>query len=234
MKFDNQSTIKARSISDGYDQWAPMYDYDSNPLPALEEPRVRELVGVVDGRKVLDLGCGTGRHSAWMAAKGATVVAVDFSAGMLAQARAKESAKSITFIQHDLHCPLPFPNESFDLIISGLVLEHLQQLEPLFREIARVLHFGGRAVLSAMHPAMFLRGSQARFTDPTSGDVVQPGSYPHQISDFLSAGLQVGLRLDHLGEHAPDAKFAARFPRCKKYIAWPMLLLLVFSRPGVA
>ena len=57
--------------------------HDANPLPALEEPQVREALGGVRGRDVLDLGCGTGRHTVWMAETGARVTAVDFSENML-------------------------------------------------------------------------------------------------------------------------------------------------------
>src|SRR5205823_5250712 len=107
---------------------------------------------------------------------GARVTAVDFSDGMLAEARRKPGAEAVRFLVHDLHQALPLTSGSFDLVVSGLVLEHLQELGPFFAEARRLLKDGGRAVVSAMHPAMFLRGSQARFTDPASGEVIQPGS----------------------------------------------------------
>ena len=72
-------------VRDGYDRWASVHDHDANPLPALEELHVREALGDVRGRDVLDLGCGTGRHTAWMAETGARVTAVDFSENMLAR-----------------------------------------------------------------------------------------------------------------------------------------------------
>ena len=76
-------------VREGYDRWARVYDHDANPLIGLEDPAVREAAGDVSGLAVLDLGCGTGRHALWMAAAGAIVTAVDFSAGMLTQAQAK-------------------------------------------------------------------------------------------------------------------------------------------------
>jgi ubiquinone/menaquinone biosynthesis C-methylase UbiE len=214
------------SIRAGYDRWALVYDHDANPLPALEEPIVRAAIGEVRGLAVLDLGCGTGRHAVWLAAAGAAVTAVDFSEGMLAEARRKPGAEALRFLVHDLHEPLPFPDGAFDLVVSGLVLEHLRVLPGFFAEARRVLRPGGRAVMSAMHPAMFLRGSQARFTDPASGEVVQPGSFPHQLGDLVMAALRARFRLDGLGEHAPDALFAARYPRAQKYVGWPMLVVL--------
>jgi malonyl-CoA O-methyltransferase len=220
------------AIRTGYDRWAAVYDHDANPLPPLEEPLVREAAGDVRGLEVLDLGCGTGRHALWLAAAGARVTAVDFSEGMLGEARRKPGAEAVRFVAHDLHAPLPFPTAAFDLVVSGLVLEHLRDLAPFFGEARRVLRAGGRAVVSAMHPAMFLRGSQARFTDPASGEVVQPGSYPHAVGDFVMAAVRAGFRLDAIAEHAPDVAFAARWPRAGKYVGWPMLVVLRLSAAG--
>jgi len=214
------------AVRSGYDHWAAVYDHDGNPLVALEEPFMRAAVGDVCGRVVLDLGCGTGRHTLWLAASGATVTAVDFSEGMLAEARRKPGAQAVRFLVHDLHTPLPLTDAAFDGVVSGLVLEHLQELDGFFREIRRVLKPGGWAVVSAMHPAMFLRDKQAQFTDPATGEDVRPGSVPHQLGDFVMAAVRAGLRLDHIGEHAPDAALAARCPRAEKYIGWPMLVVL--------
>ena len=89
-----------------------------------------------------------------------------------------------------------------------------------------MLRPGGPAVVSAMHPAMFLRGSQARFTDPESGAVVQPGSLPHTLGEMVIAAVGAGFTPEAIGEHAPDEAFAARFPRAARYVGWPMLVVL--------
>ena len=135
-------------------------------------------------------------------------------------------AANVRFLAHDLHEPLPLASGMFDLVVSGLVLEHLRELAGFFAEAHRVLRSSGRAVVTAMHPSMFLRGSQARFTDPASGEVVQPGSLPHQLGDFVMAALRAGFTLESIGEHAPDAGFAAQYPRAEKYVGWPMLVVL--------
>jgi len=225
-------TDSVKSVRSGYDQWAAVYDHDANPLVALEEPVVRAAVGDVRGLSVLDLGCGTGRHSIWLAAAGATVTALDFSEGMLAEARQKPGAAAIRFIAHDLHQPLQFAADSFDLVVSGLVLEHLRELGNFFGEVSRVLKPGGRAVVSAMHPAMFLRGAQARFTDPISGAIVQPGSIAHSVGAMVMAAVRAGLQVSDIVESAADAEIAARCPRAEKYIGWPMLVVLSLKRGG--
>lgn len=222
-------TNSLQNVRTGYDRWAVVYDHDRNPLQALEEPVVRAALGNVSGLRVLDLGCGTGRHALWLAEQGANVTAVDFSEGMLAEARQKPFADVVNFQQHDLHEPLPFGDGEFDIVVSGLVLEHIQDLPRLFLEIRRVVKSEGRAVISAMHPAMFLRGSQARFTDPDSGELVQPGSIAHSVSDFVMAAVSAGFQIDAITEHAPDAVFATEFPRAEKYIGWRMLVVIVLQ-----
>ena len=141
---DHQADKLAETQS-GYDRWAPVYDCDGNPLQALEQPCVRALVGEVRGQRVLDMGCGTGRHALWLAGEGADVTAVDFSQGMLDQARAKPGADAVTWLVHDLHEPLPFDDHTFDTIVSGLVLEHIRDLSFFFSQAQRVLTPGNKS-----------------------------------------------------------------------------------------
>jgi ubiquinone/menaquinone biosynthesis C-methylase UbiE len=214
------------TIQTGYDRWAMVYDHDANPLPALEEPVMMRMMGSVQGKRVLDVGCGTGRHTLWLQAAGAQVTAMDFSAGMLSKAKQKPGMSSVEFLVHDLHQPWPVAERSFDAIISGLVMEHLQHLVPFFTEIRRVVKPGGKVVLSTLHPAMFLRGSQARFTDPETGQIVQPGSVNHTYGEMVLAALGAGFRILELMEQSPDAAFALQYPRAEKYVGWPMLLVM--------
>jgi ubiquinone/menaquinone biosynthesis C-methylase UbiE len=214
------------SVRAGYDRWSKIYDQEANPLIGLEEPVVREALGDVAGLAVLDLGCGTGRHALWLADAGATVTAVDFSAGMMEKARAKPGAERVRFLVRDLHQRLPFADGTFDVVVSGLVLEHLREFGPFFAEAHRVLKPGGRAVVSGMHPAMFLRDVRARFHDPVTGEKVEPGSVEHGIGDLVMAAVRAGFSLEGIVEQAPDAVYAAACPRAEKYVGWPMLLVL--------
>lgn len=223
------TTPQLAEVRSGYDRWSAVYDHDANPLQALEEAVVQQAAGPVEGFDVIDLGCGTGRHTAWLAAAGACVTALDFSAGMLAEARRKVTAFDVTFIEHDLHQPLPFSHRHFDLAVSGLVLEHLSDLSIFFREVRRVLRPSGRAVVSAMHPAMFLRSSQARFTDPTSGEVIAPGSVNHSVAEMVMAAIRSDLTIIEVSEHAPTQDFTAQYPRAAKYVDWPMLVVLTLG-----
>jgi len=219
---------------EGYDRWAETYDTDGNPLIALEERHIGALVGDGDGLLVADVGCGTGRHAVRLAAAGARVAALDFSPRMLAIARAKPGAERVRFLQHDVTTRLPLDDLAADRVLCCLVLEHVADLTAVFRELGRICAPAPRGliVMSAMHPAMMLRGVQARFQDPRTGARVQPTSFPYQVSDYTTAARSAGLVVDHLSEHAVDAALAAAYPRGARYIGWPMLLLMTLRREG--
>jgi ubiquinone/menaquinone biosynthesis C-methylase UbiE len=210
----------------GYDRWAEIYDDEDNPLVLLEEQHIGPLVGEVAGLAVADIGCGTGRHALRWAAAGARVTAVDFSEPMLQRAHAKPGAQAVTFVRHDLAEPFPFQSAAFDRVCCCLVLDHIAGLDDFFRELRRLSRPTGSVIISVMHPAMSLRGVQARFIEPGSGRRISPAGHAHRMSDYLMAAARAGLKLDHVSEHAVDAELAARSPRAAKYLGWPMLLLL--------
>ena len=54
-------------VREGYARWAMVYDDDQNPLQALEGALVQQACGNVEGLRILDMGCGTRRHTLWLA-----------------------------------------------------------------------------------------------------------------------------------------------------------------------
>jgi len=211
---------------DGYDRWSEVYDGDGNPLLLLEEPEVAMLLGDVAGRSILDVGCGTGRHAHRLAEMGARVTGIDFSAGMLARARSKAGVAAPTFIEHDLATPLPFGDGHFDRVIACLVLDHVAALTPFFSELRRVCRQDGFVVTSVLHPAMMLKGVQARFIDPATGGEVRPASATNQVSDYVMGALRAGLEVVTISEHIADAALADRAERARKHVGWPLLLMM--------
>jgi ubiquinone/menaquinone biosynthesis C-methylase UbiE len=214
---------------DGYDRWSDVYDRDGNPLVLLEEPHVARLLGDLRGLSVLDVGCGTGRHAIRLAQQGARVTGVDFSPGMLGKARQKPGAERVTFVEHNITKPLPFGPASFDRVLSCLVLDHVPQVSAFFAELRRVCRSSGFVVASVMHPAMELKGVQARFQDTERGLEVRPASFSHQISDYVMGALNAGLRIVELSEYAVDSALVAQSQRAEKHLGWPLLLLMKLS-----
>jgi ubiquinone/menaquinone biosynthesis C-methylase UbiE len=225
----SQAEIELLSTQEGYDRWSAVYDTDGNPLVALEEPLVDQLLGDIAGREVIDIGCGTGRHAIRMARAGARVEAIDFSEKMLSRAREKSAEMPIRYQALNVLGGLPFPDNSFDRVICGLVLDHIPTLEEFFGELHRLCRPGGLCVFSVMHPAMMLRGVQARFWDPQTGREVRPASQAHQLCDYVMAAVRTGHGIHHLSEHAISQEFADSFPRGQRYVGWPILLLMALA-----
>jgi ubiquinone/menaquinone biosynthesis C-methylase UbiE len=209
----------------GYDRWAAVYEDDGNPLIALEQNHFERLMVNVRGLRILDAGCGTGRHAVPLAQKGAIVTAIDFSHGMLTKARAKPGADDVGFQQHDLQTPLPFANNQFDRVISSLVIDHIADLAGFFRELRRVCRPDGFVLITVMHPALMLRGVQACFTDPETGTLTLPDSQSHLTSDYVTAILKAGFSIKQMKEQSADEALAANCQRARRYVGWPMLLI---------
>jgi 2-polyprenyl-6-hydroxyphenyl methylase/3-demethylubiquinone-9 3-methyltransferase len=110
-----------------------------------DDPRLRGVVASLPplaGRRVLDLGCGKGRFSRALAALGASVIGLDLSGAMLAEAAGVERVRASAR-------RLPFGPASFDDIIAVEAFEHLapRSLDTVCREARRVLRPGGRLVI---------------------------------------------------------------------------------------
>jgi len=105
------------------------------------------LLGDVDGRDVLEVGCGAAQCSRWLAARGARVVGLDLSAGMLDRARGRVPA-----VQADAR-HLPFADATFDLAFSAYgAVPFVADPQVVMSSVARVLRPGGRWVFSVTHP----------------------------------------------------------------------------------
>lgn len=192
------------SVRDAYTSWSTTYDTDTNPTRDLDQQATRVTLGQLRVDRVLELGCGTGKNTALLAGVGAQVQALDFSAGMLERARVKIQAPNVTFTVADLTRAWPCADQSADLVVGNLVLEHIADLGFIFAEARRCLAPGGQLFLCELHPARQYQGLQAHFTRD-EGQVVIP-AFVHHISDYLGAAEANGLALRQLREwwHTPD------------------------------
>lgn len=209
------------AVERAYDRWAASYDGDGNVTRDLAAEVLRAAPLALAGGAVLELGCGTGRNTVWLAERAQAVVALEFSMAMLAQARSHLARRHVRFVRHDVRSRWPLPRHAVDLVVGSLVLEHVEHLGPVFREAARVLKPGGSVWFCELHPERQRRGGQAHFTDAVSGATVYVPAHRHTVSDYVNAGIAAGLTLHHLGEHwEPDAPADAA----------PRLLSVLFAR----
>jgi ubiquinone/menaquinone biosynthesis C-methylase UbiE len=190
--------VSQHDVESGYGQWAPNYDSPNLAIDA-EEPVVKQLLSTIKPGRALDAACGTGRHAQTLAALGHSVIGVDTSEAMLAVAREKLRGADLRAGRLDA---LPVDDASIDVLTCALALEHVEVLEPVFAEFARVLRAGGEAIISDMHPVWRTSGGAAIF--PTADG--KPGlphvvGYTHQVSEYARAFLAEGFTL--LGCYEP-------------------------------
>lgn len=210
------------SVRHGYAIWARCYDEDGNPLIAIEGPDIEARLGSIAGRRTLDLGCGTGRHTLALAKRNAYVVAVDFVPEMLDRARAKLAGYRVDWVRHALPSPLPFATASFDLVVIGLVAEHIDDWETAMNEASRTLSRRGRCLLSTLHPERTEAGDQARYIDTISGERRSIHTVHRTIDEYLEIAAAAGLALVDQRSLFVDQDLAARLPRAVKYLGKPL------------
>lgn len=197
-----------------YDRWSESYDTDTNRTRDLAGAVLRnELDGLVDV-DVVELGCGTGRNTAWLLERARSLTALDFSSGMLEKARTRMAGSGVRFVQHDIRTPLPLEDASADLVVITLVLEHVAHPGSVFLECFRVLRTGGAVFVCELHPYRQWSGSVAQFTEPVTGECTKVPAYEHSVSELVNDGLAAGLRPVRLGEwRDPADEAAGRAPR---------------------
>ena len=127
---------------------------DTKPHNAYREFQATlSLIPDVNGKKVLDAGCGTGRYTRWLLDHGAEVVGFDGSPQMLGHARMKAGETDLRL--HDLREPLTFLEDgSVDLVLSTLVMDYLEDWGPVLGEFRRILSKKGTFVMSVQHPTI--------------------------------------------------------------------------------
>ena len=203
-------------VAAAYDRWAGSYDAQRNLTRDLDAGVVRAAPLGVEGADVLELGCGTGKNTVWLAERARTVLGLDLSAGMLARARQRltdADARRVQLVRHDVREPWPLPDAAVDVVVGTLVLEHVEALAPVYAEAARVLRPGGRLLLCELHPERQRRGGQAHFTDAATGDTVHVPAHRHTVGEYVNGGLAAGLALRHLGEWLEDGAAQDAPPR---------------------
>jgi len=208
-------------IDHAYSNWAASYDSDRNLTRDLDRAVTAELWGAQRCTSIIEAGCGTGKNTEMFAAAAEAVLALDFSPGMLARARERVKAQHVRFEVADLAQPWPCIDGWATLVSFNLVLEHIEVLEPVFREAVRVLAPGGLIFVSELHPYRQYQGSKAQFVDE-HGAAIQIPAYGHHLSDFLKAARAASLELERVDEHW-HAEDQGKPPR---------LISFVFRRPN--
>ncbi|MGQ3722483.1 class I SAM-dependent methyltransferase [Natrialba aegyptia] len=236
------SPDKNSTVEDAYDKLAETYKtQEEDPYCAdLEFPAMTELIPTIEGRRVLDAGCGHGRYAEWLIEREADVLAVDKNAEMLDQARRRIGDRA-TIRRADITDPLTFVDDSeFDGVICGLSLHYAKDWRRPFREFARILRPGGFLVFSAQHPVdeyiafeaeNYFEIEQERMTWSASGEEIAVPFYRRPFSEVINPLIETGFRLDELVEPKPKETFKEKKPESfEKRLKYPTFLCVRASK----
>ena len=189
------------SIEKAYNAWAHQYDTNKNLTRDLEAISLRRTLAEISFQNCLEIGCGTGKNTEWLLKKAENVFAVDLSPGMLEKAKAKINSEKVQFRQADITQLWNF-GQNFDLITFSLVLEHIEKLDFIFAEAAKVLKPGGYIYIGELHPFKQYSGSKARFDTEAGRQEVT--CFTHHVSEFVQVARKHGFVVEDLQELFDD------------------------------
>ena len=187
------------SVQKAYDNWSVQYDTNINKTRDLEALALQETLANIEFETCLEIGCGTGKNAAWLLTKAKTITAVDLSTEMLAKAKEKINSEKVNFIQADILQDWNFTNTKYGLISFSLVLEHIENLEPLFEKVSKVIAENGYVYIGELHPFKQYTGTKARYDTDEGEQIVS--CFNHHLSDFTQAAKKNGFTIMHIHEY---------------------------------
>jgi len=214
-------------VREGYAEWVRTYEqtvHDEMDVRLLERLKA---VDWLTPRTVLDLACGTGRIGAWLRERSAAAVdGVDVTPEMLEVARAKGIYRSLHVAEVVSTGLLAL---AYDVCVQSLADEHLPELGPLYREVARVTRGGGHFVIVGFHPQFLMAGMPTHFNS-ASGTPVTIRSYVHLLSDHVKAARSAGWSLLEMDEGLVDDAWLLKKPKWEAYRGLPISFAMAWRK----
>ncbi|MEP6859002.1 MAG: class I SAM-dependent methyltransferase [Deltaproteobacteria bacterium] len=222
----DQRSYPTFTVAEGYARWAPSYDSidDRLDLDLLEaSPGLSERV---EGARVVDLGCGTGRIGAWLRDHGAReLVGVDVSREMLERAAARQVYASTVLA----------PISSTGLASAGfagatccMVLDHVADLAGFFAEAHRLLRPGGWLAVVDFHPFFMMRGVPTHFSDGDAHVAIE--NHVHALRDFFQRAVAAGFAVREFEERFVTDEWADAVPGYRKHVGLPVTHGWLYTR----
>jgi ubiquinone/menaquinone biosynthesis C-methylase UbiE len=190
------------NTKEAYNRWSKQYDTNENKTRDLEAKALRETLPNIEFDNCLEIGCGTGKNTGWLLQKAKHITAVDLSDEMILKAKEKINSDKVKFLQADITNNWNFTNDKYDLVSFSLVLEHIENLDHIFKEAGNVLVSGGYVYIGELHPYKQYKGTRARFENGEGLQVLK--CFSHNISDFIRSAKHNGLEITDINEFFDD------------------------------
>jgi len=211
-----------RDIKSWWEGYAETYQDDCQiPVgihfgPSCPSEDELNLLGELENKDVLEIGCGGGQSSIGFALRGARATGLDLSDEQLRFARelAAKNGAEVTFLQHDIRDLAPIASTSQDIVFSSFALHWIEDKLATFKEVNRVLRPKGVLAFSLEHPVFHKIDPQSLLltnsyhdTSPfveTRGEHGEITFYRHNVSSLVDAVVGAGLIVERILE--PDAR----------------------------
>jgi ubiquinone/menaquinone biosynthesis C-methylase UbiE len=198
------------NIKKAYNIWSKQYDTNVNKTRDLEARALRTELDKIKFDYCLEIGCGSGKNTEWLLTKSKYITAVDLSDEMLAIAKKKIISDKVQFIEADITRNWVFVKEKYNLVCFSLVLEHIENLDNIFRKVSEVVISGGHVYIGELHPFKQYTGSKARFDTDNGQQIVT--CFNHHISDFIQSAIRYGIEIEDVNEYF-DEEDRSAIPR---------------------
>ncbi|MFJ8458644.1 class I SAM-dependent methyltransferase [Lysinibacillus xylanilyticus] len=201
----------------------------------LLNPAIFSLLEEVEGKSLLDAGCGEGYLSRILAQKGAIVTAVDYSEKMLEIARARTRGEVTIQYEYGNCEKLNFlADEQFDCIISNMVLQDLENYQAALSEMYRLLKPNSTFIFSILHPCFITPNSgwirnekldqqywkvQRYFYEGVYDQKLPLDSdekivfYHRTLTSYMKAIIQAGFTIEDVIEPMPSKEMLTKYPQ---------------------
>jgi ubiquinone/menaquinone biosynthesis C-methylase UbiE len=190
-------------IANAYNSWSSQYDTNDNKTRDLEALSLQKILQGKSFKHCLEVGCGTGKNTAWLLTTCDQITAIDLSNGMLDMAKNKIRSDKVNFIEGDITKDWTFAKDTYDLVTFSLMLEHIEDLDAVFRKVSKVTAKGSQVYIGELHPFKQYAGSKARFETESGIQVVT--CFNHHVTDFIQAANASGFQLIQIDEQFDDA-----------------------------
>jgi ubiquinone/menaquinone biosynthesis C-methylase UbiE len=190
-------------IANAYNSWSSQYDTNDNKTRDLEALALQKILQGKSFKHCLEIGCGTGKNTAWLLSICDQITAIDLSKGMLDIAKNKIQSDKVNFIEVDITNDWTFAKHTYDLVTFSLMLEHIEDLDAVFQKVSKVTTVGSWVYIGELHPFKQYAGSKARFETESGTQVVI--CFNHHVTDFIQASNASGFQLIQLDEQFDDA-----------------------------
>lgn len=190
------------NIQSAYKYWSQVYDTNENKTRDLEAVSVIETLNNIPFNTCLEIGCGTGKNTVWLASKAQHITAVDLTPEMIEKAKLKVQTPNVHFVIADILEDWNFYTLQYDLATFSLVLEHIENLAPIFEKLNLAVKENGYVYISELHPFKQYAGSKARF-DIGNGEQLLD-CFTHHVSDFTNTASQYGFKIVVIKEYFDD------------------------------